>query len=405
MCDRPCNRDWSRSLLPRAAAAIFIVSFGAPSLTAAQSLNADEIHACITSETTRIVKTGEACRAGESRVTWNRQGPAGPAGEPKTEDAEDTRAPADAPDSKKGASGPAGTSKGTSDSGLPFHLPFKGGTISDAGAFHVINAGGGAGIAGSSARSWGVYGVSNGKGAGVYGQNDRKIGVLGHGLVGVHGRGEQKGVAGVSTGAGVGVYGQNEGGKAGFFKGNVTVTGSLLATKVFAKDGLIGSAAQKLFQIDHPLHPASKILNHASVESDAMKNMYDGVVTLDENGSAWVTLPDWFEALNKDFRYQLTCIGGYAPVHIAQEVENNRFLVAGGKPGLKVSWLVTGVRQDAYARVHPLQVEEVKSPTERGKYIHPTELGFPESAGIHYEASRVAAVEEDSREAGRPSRP
>ncbi|MEJ5345960.1 MAG: hypothetical protein WHS83_13705, partial [Chloroflexus sp.] len=25
-------------------------------------------------------------------------------------------------------------------------------------------------------------------------------------------------------------------------------------------------------------------------------------------GEAWVELPAWFEALNRDFRYQLTCI-------------------------------------------------------------------------------------------------
>ena len=43
-----------------------------------------------------------------------------------------------------------------------------------------------------------------------------------------------------------------------------------------------------------------------------MKNIYDGVVTLDVYGEAEVQLPAWFEALNTDFRYQLTAIGASA---------------------------------------------------------------------------------------------
>ena len=51
-----------------------------------------------------------------------------------------------------------------------------------------------------------------------------------------------------------------------------------------------------------------------------MKNTYDGVVRLADGGEAVVTLADWFESLNKDFRYQLTCIGGFAPVYIAEKI-------------------------------------------------------------------------------------
>jgi hypothetical protein len=40
-----------------------------------------------------------------------------------------------------------------------------------------------------------------------------------------------------------------------------------------------------------------------------MKNLYDGVVRLDGNGEAAVELPQWFDALNQEFRYQLTAIG------------------------------------------------------------------------------------------------
>ncbi len=115
------------------------------------------------------------------------------------------------------------------------------------------------------------------------------------------------------------------------------------------------------------------------------KNVYDGVVVLDANGEAVVELPEWFEALNRDFRYQLTCIGGFAQVYIAEEISGNRFKIAGGTPGMKVSWMVTGIRKDAYAEAHRIEVEVEKSGKERGKYLHPEELGMPESAGIDYE--------------------
>ncbi|MCK4597432.1 hypothetical protein KAU04_05305, partial [bacterium] len=119
---------------------------------------------------------------------------------------------------------------------------------------------------------------------------------------------------------------------AGYFSGNVTVTGTL------SKGG--GS-----FKIDHPLDPANKYLYHSFVESPDMKNLYDGVVNLDNDGAAWVELPEWFEALNKDFRYQLTPIGAPGPnLYIAQEIQNNRFQIAGGPLGMKVSWQVTGIR-------------------------------------------------------------
>jgi len=98
-----------------------------------------------------------------------------------------------------------------------------------------------------------------------------------------------------------------------------------------------------------------------------------------------VELPDWFEALNKDFRYQLTCIGGFAPVYIAEKINGNRFRVAGGSAGLEVSWQVTGVRHDAYADAHRIQVEQEKKPEDRGKYLYPKELGKPEIMGISYE--------------------
>jgi len=98
------------------------------------------------------------------------------------------------------------------------------------------------------------------------------------------------------------------------------------------------------FKIDHPLDPANRYLHHSFVESPDMKNVYDGVVVLDDNGEAEIELPDWFSALNKDFRYQLTAIGAPGSnLYIAEEISgvttnnnnNSRFKVAGGTSGMK----------------------------------------------------------------------
>jgi len=178
----------------------------------------------------------------------------------------------------------------------------------------------------------------------------------------------------LGAGANVGIYSRASGGTtnlAAFFDGNVYVNGTV--------NKLAGA-----FRIDHPLDPANQYLQHSFVESPDMKNIYDGVEILDDQGQAEVTLPDWFEALNSDFRYQLTCIGSYAPVYIESEVEGNRFTIAGGKPGMKVSWMVTGIRKDAYAQAHRIQVEVAKRPDERGKYLEPELFGFARAQGLDY---------------------
>ena len=138
------------------------------------------------------------------------------------------------------------------------------------------------------------------------------------------------------------------------------------------------------FKIDHPLEPENKYLYHSFVESPDMMNVYNGNVTLDVSGESWIELPEWFESLNKDFRYQLTCIGGFSPVFVASEINGNRFKIAGGKPGIKVSWQVTGIRKDAYANAYRIPVEEKKPIEERGKYLNPEAFGQHESMGVRY---------------------
>jgi hypothetical protein len=203
------------------------------------------------------------------------------------------------------------------------------------------------------------------------------VGVLGRAVVGdgVFGLSTSgTGVAGYSK-SGFGVYGRSDNASsfAGYFVGNVHVTGTVT----------VGAAST--YQIDHPLDPANKYLTHAAVESSDMKDIYDGVVTLDAKGAATVTLPDWFEALNQDFRYQLTAIGAPGPnLYIAQEIQGNHFAIGGGTQGMKVSWQVTGIRHDPYATQHRMQIETTKPTQERGKYLYPQGYGQPETKGVDY---------------------
>jgi hypothetical protein len=145
---------------------------------------------------------------------------------------------------------------------------------------------------------------------------------------------------------------------AASFTPDVQVNRALLATTI--------AAGVKLFRIDHPLDPDNKYLQHACIESDQMTNLYRGNATLDEAGRAEVELPSWFEALNTDLAYQLTPIGGWAPVFIEQECKDGRFVIAGGKPGMRVSWLITATRHDEFAQRTPLQVEKEKEAADKG---------------------------------------
>jgi hypothetical protein len=155
------------------------------------------------------------------------------------------------------------------------------------------------------------------------------------------------------------------------------------------------AAGIKTFMIDHPLDPANRFLYHSVVESPDMMNVYNGNVVLDEEGEAWVALPDWFDSLNTEFRYQLTPIGVACPnLHIESKISGNRFKIAGGVAGSEVSWLVTGVRNDAYARVHRVQVEVDKADYERGYYLHPEVFGLPESRHIDHAAKGTRKAEE-----------
>jgi hypothetical protein len=218
---------------------------------------------------------------------------------------------------------------------------------------------------------YGVYGQSIGDaGIGVYGISTYGLGVSGYseadyGVCGLTLGNGAGGVEGVdhSPGGGYGVYASSAYGTALWADGDAIVTGKL------SKGG--GS-----FKIDHPVDPAAKYLYHSFVESPDMKNVYDGTVILDSKGQATVELPDWFEALNRDYRYQLTAIGSSAPeLHVSRKVEDGKFSIAGGKARQEVSWQVTGIRQDAWANANRIPVEVDKKAEDQGRYLHPELFG------------------------------
>ena len=176
-----------------------------------------------------------------------------------------------------------------------------------------------------------------------------------------------------------GIYATAAGGTnnwAGYFSGSINVTGSVVKSADVVK-------------VDHPLDPKNKVLTHSSVSSDQMINIYSGNAVLDSDGKVSVEIPEWVEYYNAEFRYQLTAVGGAAPdLHIAEEVKNGIFKIAGGKPGMKVSWEITGIRNDNYAKQNPVEVEKFKTTDERGFYINPEAYGFAREYGIDYQKEK-----------------
>jgi hypothetical protein len=57
---------------------------------------------------------------------------------------------------------------------------------------------------------------------------------------------------------------------------------------------------------------------------------------------------------------------------------------------------VTGIRQDAYANAHRIQVEEDKPPQEQGHYLHPELFGAPPEQAVGYQAPATPAHAESA---------
>ncbi len=308
---------------------------------------------------------------------------------------------------------------------------YSGGTT---GVVGVSTAG--TGVSGSG-KSVGVWGGSD-AGNGVEGSSGTGPGVLGsggpHGVVGMSSSSSGHGVSGYATGSGIGVYGESQngyavtgysssqygvkgdGGNLGVYAHNSTANGHdvYLATQALAIDAYgkvvvrgdeqVDGTLTKgggAFKIDHPLDPANKYLLHSFVESPDMMNVYNGNVVTDDDGRAVVQLPAWFEALNRDFRYQLTVIGRFAQAIVEEEVEGNRFVIRTNLGRVKVSWQVTGIRKDPYAERHRIQVEQDKPESERGFYLHPEVYGQPEERSIQFARRPETARDREARDEGK----
>jgi hypothetical protein len=263
--------------------------------------------------------------------------------------------------SGSGVAGESTTAPGVN--GISQHVGVKGvsgGSFNDSygvagdGKYGVVGTGN------SSGNSSGVYGLSSNGFAGVEAHGEKSA----FGLFAFT-SGNADAVHAETQGSTSAIYGKTTGvGYAGFFEGRVHVAGAL-------------TKASGSFLIDHPLDPANKYLAHSFVESPDMLNIYSGTIRTDIHGAATVTMPNYFDALNRDFRYQLTVIGEFAQAIIGEEINGNQFTIRTSKPNVKVSWQVTGVRKDAWAKAHPVIVEENKSAEERGLYLHPELYGEP----------------------------
>jgi hypothetical protein len=249
---------------------------------------------------------------------------------------------------------------------------------SNSGAAIDARSTSGFGVTASSAEDTGVLGVGE------------LFGVRGEGATGIWGESGYTngiGTAGVANGAlAWAIYGASSTGEAGHFAGRVAILGNLSVS-----GGISNSV------IDHPLDPANRVLVHAAVESSEVLNVYSGNVTTDDEGVAVVQLPDWFEAVNTDFRYQLTCIGRFAQAIVERQIEANRFTIRTNLADVEVSWLVTARRNDAWVQAHPFAAEQEKTEAERGYYLTPDAFGQGEAAGIEW-ATHPALARRAQRE-------
>jgi hypothetical protein len=227
---------------------------------------------------------------------------------------------------------------------------------------------------------------SNPGGTGVAGSSDSGFAITAHSVSGTGLRATSDHSFGISAGGGnVGVFAERFNSQHRAF-----LATDCCAADLFGPVSIHGnlSLLSAALRIDHPQDPANRYLLHSVVASSESKNIYDGTTDLDASGEATVEMPSWFEALNGEYRYQLTAIGGPAPaLHIAEELANGRFKIAGGTPGGRVSWHVTGIRKDAWAQAHAAPVEVDKPDDERGSYLAPELFGATAELSIrarHY---------------------
>ncbi len=217
----------------------------------------------------------------------------------------------------------------------------------------------------TSGNSYGVFGQSESvDGWGVFGRANAPIG----GADGVWGD-----TLSINSSS-FGVVGSEPNGSAGHA---VYAVGSFAAT------------GTKSFQMDHPLDPANYYLNHFCTEGPEPMNAYSGNVVTDANGYATIALPDYFESINRDFRYQLTVVDDgeredFVLVKVVRKIRNNEFTIRTSAPHVEVSWEVKAIRNDRWVQKYGYQTVQEKEDEIKGKYLSPELYGLPKERGIFY---------------------
>jgi hypothetical protein len=252
----------------------------------------------------------------------------------------------------------------------------------------------------TSGSTHGVYGESNSTaGTGVAGYATATSGVA-HGVSGISFSTSGKGVYGFANAT----SGMNYG---GWFESastsGVGVRGFATATSgttygvwgqsnstsgygVYSAGRFIATGT-KSFQIDHPLHPETHFLNHFCTEGPDPYNVYRGNVTTDANGYATITLPPYFESINRDPTYHLTVIDNsddFVLAKVVRKIQNNQFVIRTSKPYVEVSWRVEAIRNDRWVQEYGYQTEQEKPKESQGKYLNPELFGQPKERGIFY---------------------
>ncbi len=172
--------------------------------------------------------------------------------------------------------------------------------------------------------------------------------------------------------------------------------------------GNFAATGTKSFQIDHPLDPENKYLNHFCTEGPEPMNAYSGNVVTDSRGYAQVELPDYFESINTNFRYQLTVVDDsddFVLAKVARKIQNNRFVIRTNKPLVEVSWRVEAVRNDRWVQQYGFKTEEQKPAEYRGKFIAPELYDHPQEDGIAYVRAHSRPPAQKRGADKRPSRP
>ncbi|MFN8139419.1 MAG: hypothetical protein U0R49_06440 [Fimbriimonadales bacterium] len=236
------------------------------------------------------------------------------------------------------------------------------------GGYFVSDSTSGYGVYAETAGTYGVYGVSNDTSGTVYGARFVSQSPNGRGVYGENGTGG-------ATDTPYGVRG---------FASTATLGYGVYAV------GDLGASGVKSFRIDHPLDPENKYLLHYASESPFPQNFYNGNVTTDASGRAWVELPAYFSEINTNFKYQLTIVddsesAAFVQAKVGRKIQGNRFLIMTSAPNVEVSWEVKADRNDLRIRHNrPTDVRE-KGEGEKGKYQHPEYYGLGPEMGMDYD--------------------